>query len=219
MPYYTNFPGEIQLSNVDINGQIGYYLLRLICGKRGKTNLEIICRELEASEFELALAVRITVFVDEQHVPAEEEHDELDAVAVHFGAFHEGALIGTGRVVAMGTTAKIGRVAVLPAYRIQKVGSRLVHAMLRWARNCGLKEAILGAQLQAIGFYERLGFVPEGGVFDDAGIPHRLMRRSLIMRRNGNAENPFPSGVAALRSAGRCQPMSTLISRLYHSRK
>jgi len=28
-------------------------------------------------------------------------------------------------------------------------------------------------------FYERLGFVAEGAEFDDAGIPHYLMRRRL----------------------------------------
>jgi predicted GNAT family N-acyltransferase len=37
----------------------------------------------------------------------------------------------------------------------------------------------LGAQTHAMGFYERLGYQAYGPVFDDAGIPHRSMRRSL----------------------------------------
>ena len=69
-----------------------------------------------------------------------------------------------------------GRLAPVPRMR---VGYRLMEAMLEWAGKRGFTEAILGAQLQAIGFYERLGFVPEGDVFDDAGIPHRQMRRAL----------------------------------------
>jgi len=39
--------------------------------------------------------------------------------------------------------------------------------------------AVLGSQTHAIGFYERLGFTPFGPEYDDAGIPHRDMRRAL----------------------------------------
>ena len=37
----------------------------------------------------------------------------------------------------------------------------------------------LAAQLQAIPFYERLGYLAEGPVFMDCDIPHRTMRLSL----------------------------------------
>jgi predicted GNAT family N-acyltransferase len=33
--------------------------------------------------------------------------------------------------------------------------------------------------VQAVPFYEKLGFASEGGVFDEAGIPH--MRMSLVL--------------------------------------
>jgi len=35
---------------------------------------------------------------------------------------------------------------------------------------------LLSAQTHAIAFYERFGFVAEGEAYDDAGIPHRMMR-------------------------------------------
>ncbi|MFY9494463.1 MAG: GNAT family N-acetyltransferase, partial [Limnochordia bacterium] len=38
---------------------------------------------------------------------------------------------------------------------------------------------IVDAQLQAIPFYSRLGFVAEGDEFLDGGIPHRRMRLRL----------------------------------------
>ena len=47
------------------------------------------------------------------------------------------------------------------------------------ASRAGADEIILGAQLTARGFYERLGYVEEGAVFDDAGIPHVMMRKVL----------------------------------------
>ena len=34
----------------------------------------------------------------------------------------------------------------------------------------------ISAQAHLEGFYTRLGFVPGGDVYDDAGIPHREMR-------------------------------------------
>ena len=46
-------------------------------------------------------------------------------------------------------------------------------------RQRGLREVQLNAQTQALPFYERFGFTPEGEEFDDAGIAHRSMRRSL----------------------------------------
>jgi predicted GNAT family N-acyltransferase len=40
-------------------------------------------------------------------------------------------------------------------------------------------EVHLHAQCSAISFYERAGFTVCGEVFDEAGIPHRAMRRRL----------------------------------------
>jgi len=43
----------------------------------------------------------------------------------------------------------------------------------------GAEEIVLGAQLTACEFYKRLGYIEEGAVFDDAGIPHVMMRKKL----------------------------------------
>ncbi len=37
----------------------------------------------------------------------------------------------------------------------------------------------LSSQTYAIPFYERLGYTAHGPEFDDAGLPHRWMRRAL----------------------------------------
>jgi predicted GNAT family N-acyltransferase len=43
------------------------------------------------------------------------------------------------------------------------------------AREQGIRDITLAAQLHAIGFYERLGYAVHGAVFLDAGIEHRWM--------------------------------------------
>ena len=130
-----------------------------------------------------AMQVRFAVFVDEQRVPPELEPDEYDTGARHLIAIDAGTglTIGTARIVDKGDgVAKIGRVAVLAVHRRRGVGVALMDEALRIARDSGFTSAILDAQLPVIPFYERLGFVAEGPVFDDAGIAHRRMTREIM---------------------------------------
>jgi predicted GNAT family N-acyltransferase len=91
-----------------------------------------------------------------------------------------GEAIGTARIVDKGNgVAKIGRVAILKEWRGRGIGDALMRAALEIARAAGHTSAILDAQTYVIPFYEKLGFIAEGPEFDDAGIPHRRMRRHL----------------------------------------
>jgi predicted GNAT family N-acyltransferase len=42
-----------------------------------------------------------------------------------------------------------------------------------------LAEVFLNAQIAAIPFYEKRGYTVISDVFDDAGIPHQTMRKTL----------------------------------------
>jgi predicted GNAT family N-acyltransferase len=124
-----------------------------------------------------AAPIRFAVFVDEQKVPAEIEIDEWDEPSLHAVARDaQGRAVGTGRLLPDG---HIGRMAVLAGARGAGVGSLLLTALIEAARARGHAETVLSAQTHAIPFYRRHGFVEEGGVYDDAGIPHQSMRRRL----------------------------------------
>jgi predicted GNAT family N-acyltransferase len=43
---------------------------------------------------------------------------------------------------------------------------------------------VVESQTHAIPFYERLGYVAEGAVYEDAGIPHRSMRKPRYVQPN-----------------------------------
>ncbi|WP_404377145.1 GNAT family N-acetyltransferase [Vreelandella aquamarina] len=125
---------------------------------------------------EAASLVRRIVFIDEQRVPQEEEWDGRDAECLHFLATLNGEPVGTARLLPDG---HIGRVAVLSSARGTGIGYRLMEAAIQAARETGHPHAALSAQLHALAFYERLGFVAHGEVFMDAGIPHREMVLAL----------------------------------------
>ena len=121
-----------------------------------------------------AQAVRYQVFVIGQNIPVELEWDEMDALSLHAIACDEtGRAVGTARLL---PDFHIGRMAVLESERGRGIGGRLLQAMMEAARQRGAAEVVLNAQVDAMPFYRRHGFVEEGDVFDDAGIPHRRMR-------------------------------------------
>jgi predicted GNAT family N-acyltransferase len=125
--------------------------------------------------------VRETVFVVEQNVPTELEWDGKDDQARHWLALDDSDQpIGTVR---MQIDGHIGRMAVISAYRHRGVGSSLLQAAVLEASKQQLFQTYLHAQSDAIGFYERAGFIVEGEEFLDAGIPHRTMRKQLADHR------------------------------------
>jgi predicted GNAT family N-acyltransferase len=143
---------------------------------------------LETASFNIRLAswiednkalrlLREAVFIKEQSVPVELEWDGEDGAALHLLATDDNDHpLGTARMLADG---HIGRVAVLREWRNRGVGQALMLRMLQEAQARAYPEVFLDAQIDALGFYQRLGFQAEGEVFMDAGIPHRHMRLSL----------------------------------------
>ena len=127
-------------------------------------------------DHEACFALRHHGFVDEKGVPVEEELDELEAEATHILAANDGVPVGTARVVYQDEIAKIGRVCVQKSARGTGLGADLIKAAVQLAKDQpGVKIAKLGAQLHALGFYEKLGFSVYGPVYLDAGIEHRDM--------------------------------------------
>lgn len=136
------------------------------------------------SQMQDAIAVRRAVFIDEQRVPASEEIDAHDgdpdivSSAIHVVAYRDGRPVATARLLLdtpVSEHAHIGRVAVLAKERGRSFGRAVMFALHDEAQRRGYPGITLAAQLQAIPFYERLGYVSRGDVFLDAGIEHRWM--------------------------------------------
>ena len=131
-----------------------------------------------------AQRVRTEVFVHEQRIPVEMEWDAADPTAVHALAVNRlGQPVATGRLLqpAIGQpgVAKIGRMAVSRVLRGSHLGRDILQTLMRAATERGDHEVCLHAQRSAEGFYTRLGFVPRGDPFEEAGIAHIEMFKRL----------------------------------------
>jgi predicted GNAT family N-acyltransferase len=176
-------------------------------GARGATVLDdgtpggvAVVRVTSREDLERAWQVRTEVFVEEQHVPLEEEIDALDTAAstTHVLAVDQaGTVLGTGRLLsdpAHPGEVHLGRLAVRAAARGRGVGARLVVAIegLALAEHAVLVDGApggadrlavtveLSAQEHALGFYRRLGYeLVDGERYLDAGIWHRDMAHRI----------------------------------------
>lgn len=128
-----------------------------------------------------AQPIRHRVFVGEQGIAADLEWDGADPDCTHAVALNRlGQPLGTGRLLEhVPGTAKIGRMAVLPAARGTGVGAQVLEALMQSARQQGFRQVLLHAQASAVGFYRRAGFTPRGAPFEEAGIEHQEMVRGL----------------------------------------
>ncbi len=121
--------------------------------------------------------IRDRVFVDEQSVPPEVEWDGLDEQCVHIIVEDENRdAIGTGRLHPSG---KIGRMAVIQQWRSRGIGAEILDQLIMLAVQQGHEAVFLHSQAHAAGFYASAGFEEEGVEFEEAGIAHRLMRKTL----------------------------------------
>ena len=126
-------------------------------------------------------ALRRAVFIEEQNIPESLEWDEQDAVVLHAVARNRlGQVIATARLLpAENGISHIGRVAVHRYLRSGGHGAAVMQALEDVARERGASVVALNAQRSAERFYARLGYVPHGDGFEEAGIPHIEMRRPL----------------------------------------
>ncbi len=125
--------------------------------------------------------IRTEVFVVEQQVDPLLELDLDDRSAWHFLLQVDEQAVGTCRVVFHDNEAKIGRFAIRKSHRGLGLGRQLLQFAERYVKEhrAGITRFYLGAQVTAIPFYQKLGYVAYGPHFDDAGIDHRMMEKQL----------------------------------------
>lgn len=135
-----------------------------------------VIRAEQEDDLRKAFSIRERVFVHEQQVPPDAEHDEHEPVAKHYLATFDGEPCGAARWRKTDAGVKLERFAVLPEFRNKKVGEQVLKVVLEDVKQAHPQEKVyLNAQLPAVNFYKRNGFAAEGDLFVECDIEHYKM--------------------------------------------
>jgi predicted GNAT family N-acyltransferase len=97
-------------------------------------------------------------------------------VSAKFGDWVVGCLILTRN----DKRVKMRQVAVASEWQRKGVGAKMVVFVEGLAKNSGFLEMVLHARDSAVPFYLSLGYEVVGEGFEEVGIPHHAMRRTLV---------------------------------------
>ncbi len=92
-----------------------------------------------------------------------------------FTAYIDDLAVGAARLY----KNKVGRVATLKNYRKQGIGAKIMEAIEMYAKDNKMPYLKLHAQLYVKDFYEHLGYIVEGEIFQEADIDHVLMKKQM----------------------------------------
>ncbi len=108
---------------------------------------------------------------------AEQLAEEMDQI--HLALWQDDVLAGTLLLMPPDQhgEAKLRQMAIRSDMERRGLGTILARRGEDELRRLGAIGARLAAREDAIGFYERLGYVVEGAPFIEVTLPHRLMRR------------------------------------------
>ena len=121
-----------------------------------------------------AYSVRIEGMNRQHHITLREEFDEHDCDGTKYIVIlDDGYPVATCRFYETDKdSVTLGRVVVLPEYRGKGLGSRVVTEAEKWIKELGYVNILIDSRLEAINFYEKLGYqhtdddVVKSGNFD-----------------------------------------------------
>ncbi len=100
---------------------------------------------------------------------------------IHFGLFQPGGGLLACVVVDQihPTEAKLRQIAVAPDHQRAGLGRKLMEEVERMLYSRGCTRLTLHSRATATGFYQKLGWSMTGGEFEEVGIPHFKMEKTL----------------------------------------
>ncbi|NDV62410.1 GNAT family N-acetyltransferase [Puniceicoccales bacterium CK1056] len=108
------------------------------------------------------------------------EASEAEVDYRHFGIENGDRMVACLMCVPLeNDRVKIRQMAVLTQYQGRGLGRRLMEEVEALLKSDGVGRFMLHARHTAVGFYETLGYHVVGEVFEEVGIPHRQMEKTL----------------------------------------
>lgn len=131
--------------------------------------------------FQQILDLRYRTFFEPFALKRNIVEDELEESSLHLLASKNGNVLGYLRLTLTEKEAIISQMIVEQSVRKQGLGKELMTIALEKIKPFGLNKVILDSRLNALKFYEKLGFKSVGEVFSSRknGLLHMKMEKSL----------------------------------------
>jgi predicted GNAT family N-acyltransferase len=115
------------------------------------------------------------------------QDDDLsqEASQWHFGLFDGDHLMAS--VIAVPKSKELiqlRQMAVAGQFQGQGCGRKLVEMLEKNLSRKGFQKIILHARIQVFEFYIRLGYTPVGEPFQEVGIPHQRMQKTISQSKS-----------------------------------
>ncbi|WP_293129967.1 GNAT family N-acetyltransferase [Microcoleus sp. bin38.metabat.b11b12b14.051] len=106
------------------------------------------------------------------------ERDNHENGACHIiAAKGDRTIIASGRLRELSPElGSISYIAVLPEFQNQGIGTKLMEKLIAQAKEKNFQSLRLMSRINAVHFYQNLGFVEQENPFDYLGIPHVFMQ-------------------------------------------
>lgn len=135
-----------------------------------------------SSRYEQLVELRYKVLLEPLGLKFLDSHRDKEINYLHIGCIEnlDDKLIGGLMLIPLDNqTIRMMQVAVDTKYQGEGVGRELVKYAETRAKNAGYKKIIMHAMLNVIGFYEKLGYIQEGDIFEERGITFAKMAKDL----------------------------------------
>lgn len=138
---------------VEINEQDTYYYMTLDQTKESEhETFQLIISEVPIDKYQAILKEEVAIFNKKNHIV--DVTDTFNMIA------KDGDIcVGGVQSEVYNDMVYVSRIAILPSYRHQKIGSALMNHVIQYAKDSNMKYITLGtADFQARPFYEKFGF-------------------------------------------------------------
>ena len=146
-------------------------------------NDDLVAREpATPAEWAASFDLRWRILRKPWHQPRGSERDPLDSKAFHLIILgDDGSALAVGRLqLNSPEEAQVRYMAVDPAHQGSGLGRKILEALEKRARDQGVKQIVLNARENAVGFYTRQGYKALGpGETLFGEVKHTRMRKDL----------------------------------------
>ena len=143
---------------------------------------KIIDIDFGSTRYEQLVELRYKVLLEPLGLKFLDSHRDKEINYLHVGCVEslDDKLIGGLMLIPLDNQViRMMQVAVEAKHQGEGAGKELVQYAEKRAKEAGYKKIVMHAMLTVVGFYEKMGYVQEGEIFEEKGITFAKMVKKL----------------------------------------